>query len=429
VSRLILNKILPEHFGYFRKEVISEFDCLDDMNISMQFKKQKDKNCFVIEGVGLERHISTSYYVGVDWIKENELAIQIEPKLNDSLRDTNYLSMLSSAMEQPSILDYVSKIYEIKHEQPSIEIEQKNDILTPLLIIQYINVLKEIVKKGLKKDYNKIEQNLYSRIKGKVLVSQTIKENQFKNKNLLTKCQFEVFDENIIENKLLKKALKFSKHYMNTIGLKLDESKISFINPAFHNVSDDLSFHQIKDSKPNVFFKEYIEGIRLAKLIMKRFGYNINSICKVGKIKTPPFWIDMSLLFELYSFNLIKRKYPDVIFQFKAGYGFPDFIIPSIKAIIDAKYKPRYNKFEIDENPLNKVIDDIRQLSGYSRDRKIQEVLINGKNDLLNCYFIYPNIENGIKDLQEFDFNSAKEIHNFPGFYVIGIDIPMQNIS
>jgi hypothetical protein len=122
---------------------------------------------------------------------------------------------------------------------------------------------------------------------------------------------------------------------------------------------------------------------------------------------------------------LKNRFKEEIIYQFKAGYGSPDFLVPSLKAIVDAKYKVRYSKFENGLNPNGEVIDDIRQLSGYSRDKKIQELLEPDNNKLIDCYIIYPNLETGNQDLNEVDLQRYS-ISNFPGFYTVGVSLPMQ---
>lgn len=43
-------------------------------------------------------------------------------------------------------------------------------MLTPLLVMQLLQVVKTIVHKGLKKSNCKVERNLHSRVKDKVLV-------------------------------------------------------------------------------------------------------------------------------------------------------------------------------------------------------------------------------------------------------------------
>ena len=69
-----------------------------------------------------------------------------------------------------------------------MKIDQEQDLLTPLLVVQFLRIVKEIVRKGLKKSYYKVAQNLYGKVKGKILVAQTIKQNVLKNKALNTVC-------------------------------------------------------------------------------------------------------------------------------------------------------------------------------------------------------------------------------------------------
>ena len=423
MSKLILDKVLPEHFGY-PNPIAFESD-LEGLRSENHFKGNKDKACYTISNSNEEKFISTSFFIGVDWVKKGELAIQVEPKLSDNSKRTDYLKMLSGVMKHPEVTSFVSDIFEIKYDSEPISIEQKNDFITPLLIIQYVNVLKQIVRKGLKKSYRKTEENLHSKVKGKILVGATIKENVFKNKTLSTKCQFETFDEDNIENRLLKKALSFAKRYFSTIGLELDIESLNYINPAFINVSENASINELQQVRLNPFYKEYGEGLKLAKLILQRYGYNINSIDKTEKVLTPPFWIDMSLLFELYAYKILADKFDsNIVFQFKAKYGFPDFLIPSIKTVADAKYKTSYNKIKEGKGPISEVINDIRQVSAYSRDIKIRERLTANDSEMLACLLLYPS-KYGIENSDELDLRKER-IQQFEGFYKLGIKLPIQ---
>src|SRR5690606_19625457 len=178
---------------------------------------------------------------------------------------------------------------------PKIPLDRKLDLLSPLLIIQFLTLVKEIVRKGLKRSYYKVEQNLYSKVKGKVLVSQTIKQNKVKNRNLHTYCAFDEFGIDGKENRLLKKALNFSQRYLGSFKEFSNKSfftdTYNYIQPAFQDVSDDVDLNEVKHLKFNAFYKEYREALHFAKLILQRFGYNINAINSQAIIPTPPFWI------------------------------------------------------------------------------------------------------------------------------------------
>ena len=79
--------------------------------------------------------------------------------------------MLFSCMQYSEIAACSQNLYEIKFDEPCIEINKKQDLITPLLMIKYLQVLKTVVRKGLKKSYYRVERNLSSKIKGKIEVS------------------------------------------------------------------------------------------------------------------------------------------------------------------------------------------------------------------------------------------------------------------
>jgi len=366
-------------------------------------------------------NVKASYYIGVDWLDVNHTALYIAPKLNDLGKEINFIKMLFSSLRHPDVAKEVNELFEVKWDLPLIEIEQKQDLLTPFLVVEFLSLVRTIVKKGLKKSYYKRENNLNSKIKGKVLVGKTIKLNIQQNKNLYTYCSYDEFGLDNKENRLLKKALTFVKRYLpNYSHLNNDkdlQNTFSFINPAFHDVSDEIDLSEIKYSKTNAFYKEYESATRLAKLILKRFGYNISNTEK-DIIKTPPFWIDMSKLFELYTLGLLKDRFQNQVkFQYKYYGNELDFLLKThdYQMVIDAKYKMIYLNGSHDE--------DIRQISGYARLQKVYEELDKKQGEVIDCLIIHPDQENGLEDLRNVDLKSAK-IPRYFDVYQIGLKLP-----
>jgi 5-methylcytosine-specific restriction enzyme subunit McrC len=409
---------IKEHFNG-----LQTFDC-GSMSKTLFFQKNVQKPCLEIEQqMDGQYKVKTGYYIGIDWITENKSAIYVEPKLNNNSRQTDYLKMLFSALKHAEVANYTEGLFEIKFDKPYIEIEQNQDLLTPLLIVQFLQVVKTIVRKGLKKSYYKVENNLNSKVKGKIIVSKTLKSNILKNKITHTVCQFEEFGYNSLENRLLKKALLFVQRYLPTFKMK--ESQVyanevfNYILPAFEHVDDTINLNDIKHSKTNVFYKEYEEGLRLARLILKRFGYNISTINKQEKVEIPPFWIDMSKLFELYVLGLLKDRFGKKIeFQARGRYGSVDYLLKDndLKCIIDAKYKPQY----LEEYQA----EDIRQLSGYARDKGVLAKLNTSYTTIVDCLIIYPD-QNADEKLKE-DLKEI-EITQFVQFYKTSVKLPEIN--
>lgn len=420
MSKLLLNKSFSEHTN------VAISDAQDIPASSIHFQNKLDCLCFRIFKDTNQTKLETNYYVGVDWIIENELAVHVAPKLNDKLMQLDYLKMLFSCMTHSDVFSFIDDLYEIKFEKPFIEINQEEDLLTPLLIIQFLQVLKTIVRKGLKKSYYKVEHNLKSKIKGKILVCQTIKENTIKNRPTSTYCRYDEFGFNCLENKFLKCALVFIQNYLATFPRynKLVSTVFNYCNPAFNFVDENIDLKLIDHVAINPFYKEYAVAIHLSKLLFKRFGYNLKEIngSKLKKTKVPPFWIDMPKLFELYVFSLLKNKYHNnIVFQPKGTYGNPDFMLVTNneKIIIDTKYKRKYQEDKYHA-------DDIRQLSGYARDSKLLDKLgfkTEAEQDrVIDCLIIYPDQTASDKlpeNLIEYP------IKGFTRFYKIPIKLPV----
>jgi len=406
---------------------------LDDFKYfkDIHFLNRADAKCLELktnQGNGL---LHVNYYVGVDWIQRNESFIYVTPKLNDEKNETDYFKMLFSCMKHPEIAKYCQNLYEIKFDEPYIKINQQQDLITPLLMIRYLQVLKSIVKKGLKKSYYQVEENLSSKIKGRVIVSKTLKQNLLRNRVNKTICNFEVYGTDCSENKILKSALKFVEAYLLKYQQFSDDFSplINFCKPAFREVNESsFDLHLVKRRKINVFFQEYKEALDLAEMIIKRFSYNLREI-EETVASVPPFWIDMPKLFELYVLGLLKDRYgPEIKFQAKGHYGEPDFLLNSEneKIIIDTKYKRIYQGNESSKSRFNS--DDIRQICGYARDKKILSKLGYKTTELqkivVDCLIIYPD-QNASEELPLSIKQS--EIEQFIQFYKVAIKLPTLN--
>lgn len=380
--------------------------------------------------------LRTSHFIGIDWLTdEQDAAVYVYPKLED----LDYLNMFSSCLKHPIVAKHTKNLYEIKFNEPRIEMEQKDDRLTPLLVVHFLHLLKTIVRKGLKKSYYKVDRNLNSKIKGKVIISQTIKQNLLKNKLLKTFCQYDEFGFNGIENRLLKHTLLYVKKYLSIFPSHSDFSKdatqiFNYCLPAFHEVDEKIEIKSITGIKTNVFYKEYSEAIRLANLILKRFGYDIKNVeGQNNKVKIPPFWIDTAELFERYcevqlrkifSTKELRAGYDDK--NIKAGFDIrPDFIVNN-GLVIDSKYRTIYQKEKV-WNDL-KIKDDIEQLCMYSRNKEVRSHAKLDENQEPKIVFLYPitKDEIGLEKIRDLDTLKGTEYENeyFYEMFKIPIKLP-----
>ena len=405
----------------------------DKKEISFTVKRGRDKNanCLSLYCDNDEIRATDSYFVGLDWLHENEIAIQVNPKMNDNF-EIDYIKMLNEALCEQNNFDHLSDLITIKFNKPSILIDQHQDLLSIFLLSEYISILYRIVRKGLKKSYYTLDANLSNKIKGRILSGKNIHSNLSKGKIINNYCRYHVYDIDSKENRILKKALYFCDQRLSLYGHTFDskslQNKIRFIKPYFTNVKKDISIKDIKTIQKNPVFKEYNLAIEFAQLILRRFSYNIS---KYGNkaIPTPPFWIDMSKLFELYVFQKLKQVFPiknEITYHVKAHYQELDYLANpggwSNPYIIDAKYKPRY------KNQGGITLDDAREVSGYARLSDIYHKLGLDENNAppIKCLIIYPD-----QDADEnFNFTRFSEplfpkITGYIRFYKIGIRLPV----
>lgn len=434
---------------------------------SYKNKRGQDYNCFHISKHEDRIELKADYYIGIDWLIPKEKYVHVQPKLNkyvieqfnansdteeikltdaspeqheelnkeDNQVQVNYIKMLLDAMSDPLVAKECADLVRIEWEDDTIKIDQQDDSLTPFLVVQFLQLLRQIVRKGLKKSYYKVRENLNNRIKGKILVSQQIKQNVLKNRFTKTYCEYQVFGEDNDENQFLKKVFRFVTAYVGNHqsffhgNEKILDELTNYIRPSFEHIRDLEGEEVLRHFKHNPFFKEYKEAIKIGGYILKRFGYNVSRATENQPIETPPFWIDMPRLFELYVYQkLLQDNEHDtskIRYQFSTYGNALDILINDgeLSMIIDTKYKVHY------ESSL--VHQDIRQVAGYARLNKVRKELDITDDRNIDCLIIYPNLNNTSIVPEECKLSSiSQDMEQIQGYYKVnkfGVSIPMIN--
>ncbi len=467
---------LFEHRTFFIEESLNGEEVLGNDSLSLnssQYALFKDvaskrfnssSHCFSFLSQKDSYILEADYCIGLDWLGGTGRYVYVEPKINrrstqsfqkkidveedtsssqvnDSAKESDpheatdeldYLQMLLSVSSAKESAKEVKDLIKIDWDVAQITISQKDDKLTPFLVVQFVLLLKSIVRRGLKKSYYKIQENLNNRIKGRILVGEHIKQNLFKNRLTATYCEYQVFGEDNSENRFLKKVLQYTISYVENNKQLLGnnyqaiQEAINYCRPAFEQISNSIKVHELKLVKHSPFFKEYKDANRIGNYILKRFAYNITQTSS-KYIQTPPFWIDMPRLFELYIYSqMMKHNYQDnneIHYQFSTYGNYLDILIskPDFQMVIDAKYKLHYKHTQVHQ--------DIRQVSGYARLKKVRDKLRVYDDRNIGCLIIYPDIENGIDDFSidsiknqlKFDKNKIKAYYKV---YKLGVKLP-----
>lgn len=369
---------------------------------------------------------TASYFIGAAWLIPDELAVVVTPKLPD----VDFVQMFLAALEVDTQKEsnYFAQCYGIQFDEPQIETHEELNQLTPLLVLHFISLLERLVKHGLKKDYLLHEENLKAKVKGRILFGKHLKTNVFQQRSDRIYCQYQEYTDDIPENRLLKKALLFSERILDRCDSLKRQSqypdvqlRLNRLKASFSHISDDIEPYQVQKLSSNKLFKGYKEAIKVAKMILRRFDYSIREASS-EQHSTPPFWIDMARLYEMWVLcKLQKCSINPVLFQEFGFYGrqVADFVIREENLILDAKYKPKYMEDWVD-------IDDIRELSGNARDDRL---LPNLPEDYTpRCIILYPGNTDELKSESDILFEQqGLKIPHYRNFYKISVPLPVYN--
>lgn len=363
-----------------------------------------------------------SYVIGAQWFDE-EKTMPLVVTTKHGCDRIDFLKMFSVCFDSGIESNEFSRIYEVDMEQPRIKAPELKSVLSPLIVAHFLSVVREIVKRGLKKDYVQREDNL-RKVRGRIAIFRNERMNIQKKRFDRVFCRYQEFSEDTLENRLIKKALLFSQQILQVASISESllplQHTVHECLSAFANVGDQIEVWEVKAVKHHKIFREYDDAIRLAQMILHRYDYNITNITTAEEEYCPVFWIDMAMLYEHYVLGLLREAYGNKIhYQVHGHTGYPDFVCYSPQVVLDTKYIPRFEHGSFDTYI-------VRQLSGYSRDKRIFP--INPEANI-PCVVIYPvegEMENPFKGKPLEDFLNDEDRHLW-NFHRIAVPLPILN--
>lgn len=376
----------------------------------------------------LDEGLQAHYYVGTSWLKEGELSVSVQPKLNSKEFKINFASMLGSALEIDDIRNsnYFSQCYGISFDQKAIDAGGIADDFLVLLIMHYTSLLQRIVSSGLRRDYLTVEENMRSKIKGRIMVGRNVVMNDINQRPDRVYCSYQIYTDDVPENRLLKKALESAENIImrsRSLSCNYDlRQRLSRMKSRFSGISTDVNEYQVKALKVSKLFKGYGDAVKVAKMILRQQANDTD----ITNGLLPPFWIDMTGLFELYVFSLLEKAYPgQVLFQVPGSHRSRcDYLHLGNRMIMDAKYKPGYS-FRENNPKVYGFMDDIREISGYARDMRLLGRMDADEDFVPRCMIIYPDQSEGATRIFDSDLaGQGIKINEFARFYRLGIRLP-----
>lgn len=308
----------------------------------------------------------------------NELLIKVIPRFNVKIVELlNYMrdddefdrymapQTISNRHKERDIeaIDRNEIFYFYVNENP-LKVDEKisgeNSIIT---VTVFLTLLRLLCKKPLMGRMMKKEKNLTGKVKGKIVIEKNIRANTMHGRNDRFYCQYLQFSEDIIENQILKAALKKSKRfvieYFKDCGKDNNNytSMISYCSNALRNISDiqcdGEACNGLKFSGCYIYYKPVMA---MAKMILDDISIESNGdVSTTGYIL--PYAISMEKLFEVYVRAYFKKN------------GIAYFI--SVPGVMDAlhdysAYKPKERYIRIEGD--NIFLMGSTRLYGYNKE-------------------------------------------------------------
>lgn len=356
-----------------------------------------------------------SHYVG--FLCSSKIKLQVLPKIlnrDESIYERNKDNENKSLELLFYMLSY-SGYLNVKEIPEANEISTYNNDLLEIFINIFIKKFIGMFSHSIYRQYeNKEENNIF--IKGKILFSENIRKNSYRNQVHYTR--YDEFTEDTLLNRIFKsiilKLICETKNSTNKKNLKLSLVYLEDVGVTF--LSKEV-FEKIKFSRLNESYKPLFN-------MAKMFYFNLSPGLYKGDESTFTFLVKVNDLFEEYVYKKLKngientsnkevyhhqpQKYltkdqKDGAFLLK-----PDITVienTQIKSILDAKYKKLFK-----EEVITVSQDDIYQMLAYAV-----------RYNCNNIYLVYPkfldfeynNEENYIKTYTIKNGENQINIHVF----------------
>lgn len=259
----------------------------------------------------------------------NELLIKVVPRFNITVVELlNYIrdddefdrymapQTISNRHKEKDIesIDRNEIFYFFENEKPlkvDDGISAENSIIT---VTVFLILLRLLCRKPLMGRMLKEEKNLVGKVKGKIVIEKNIRSNTMHGRNDRFYCRYLHFSDNIIENQILKAALKKSKRFI--VEYFDDYSKdnnnytsmISYCSNVLRHISDiQVTGSACNGLKFSGYYTYYKPVMAMARMVLDDISIESN-----GEISTTgyivPYAISMEKLFEVYVRAYLKKN-------------------------------------------------------------------------------------------------------------------------
>ena len=200
----------------------------------------------------------TYFRIGMEWL-DKDTALVVTPKCG--MEGLDWASMFARCFEtEEGCEDGLGKIFGVDLDAPPIPDSTMRNVLTPLIVFNFIGAVRRLVRRGLKRDTVTREENLH-KVRGRIPFGQNYRRNVVTGRADRVYCRYAELSVDIPENRLIKRALVFSECIcrrmcaQRLINSEILNTHIRQCLAAFSAVGDDVSFSEILHHNRNKLFR------------------------------------------------------------------------------------------------------------------------------------------------------------------------------
>ncbi len=363
--------------------------------------------------------IQVKNYVGVLFLTDN-IQLEILPKTVRNITTGKKSEKFAQARRQ--VLSMLQTLKEFKHLTSSVSsIETVKQPLLEIFVLQFLDSVNHLVKRGLRSDYVQRRDNLHFQ-KGKLLVAEQIKHNSTMQHRFYV--EYDEFLQDRAENRLIRTALdKVARFARSVKAQKLcRELSLFFIDiPKSRQPSKDID-----DCRLLRGMEHYKTPLKWAELIIN----GSSPISMQGQTTATSLLFPMEAVFEAYVEKVLHRQIAER-YELKAqaqtyslatynGSQFfklkPDFLLKNqhkTVAVLDTKWKLVDSSLSTSTDKFGVSQSDLYQMFAYGQN------YLKGEGEI---YLIYPAHDGFIEPLEhEFEIGvSGKSLKVWVVPFVIG---------
>ena len=336
---------------------------------------------------GKNSALRAGFYVGL--VRIGDQVVESKPRFN-----LDYAQMFAACADDPIVAQHLDATFFVWPEEQWIEVEPA-EWFAPLLILSFLRALYELCGRHVRRNYMRVTDNLTGRTKGRIRVGENIRRNIARKRIDRTVCEYGRFDDDCLENRILRAALEVSAAFLARNPITQAANLwIGACRASLSGVSvTRIAFPDFRIARQTGSFRHYRRPVHLARAVLRNLGISPEHLDEQEKdIPVPPFALCTYELFERYAEAALRKQHQSDLW---AGYSKdnlgggrykvrPDFLLIRAREIIDCKYK--FLRGELDENERA----DAYQLASYSRHRAVLEKL--GGKAPSKLTLLYPEI-------------------------------------